>query len=68
MSPRRNYRDPEECYDTVYDAIPERPDISKIINHPRKLITINLCADPYIAQPEEVFHERTLYEDEVGIL
>lgn len=68
MTPRRNYRDPEECYDVVYDTIPERQEISKIINHPRKLVTINLCANPYTAQVEEVFHERTCYEDEVGVL
>ena len=34
MNPRRNYRDPEEYYDVVYDTIPDRPEISKIIDHP----------------------------------
>lgn len=68
MSPRRNYRDPEECYDVVYDTIPDRPEIGRIIDHPRKLVTVNLCANPYTAQVEEVFYERTCYEDEVGIL
>ena len=67
MNPRRNYRDPEEYYDVEYDTIPEMQDVSKIINHPRKLITINLCANPYVARVEEIFYERTCYEDEVMI-
>ena len=65
MNPRRNYRDPEEYYDIEYDTIPEMQDVSRIINHPRKLVTVNLCANPYTAQVQEVFHERTCYEDEV---
>lgn len=64
-APRRFYRDPAECYDVVYDVLPERQNVSRIIDHPRKLITINLCANPYIAMPEEVFWERTRYEDEL---
>jgi hypothetical protein len=65
MSPRRNYRDPEEYYDVEYDTIPEMQDVSRIINHPRKLVTVNLCANPYTAQVQEIFYERTCYEDEV---
>ena len=65
MSPRRNYRDPKEYYDVTYDAFPELQDVSKIINHPRKLVTVNLCANPYTAQVQEIFYERTCYEDEV---
>lgn len=65
MYPRKNYRDPTEYYDVIYDTIPERQEISRIIDHPRKLITVNLCANPYTAQVEEVFYERTCYEDEV---
>ena len=64
-APRRFYRDPAECYDVVYDVLPDRQEVSRIIDHPRKLITINLCANPYIAMPEEVFWERTSYEDEL---
>lgn len=67
MFPRRIHRDPEEYYDVEYDTIPEMQDVSKIINHPRKLITINLCANPYAAHVEEIFYERTCYEDEVMI-
>lgn len=63
--PRRTHRDPAENYDVIYDNLPERQNVSCIINHPRKLITINLCANPYIAMPEEVFWERTRYEDEL---
>lgn len=65
MYPRRNYRDPEEHYDHVYETIPERQEICKIINHPRKLVTINLCANPYTAQVEEIFRERTCYDEEL---
>ena len=63
--PKRVHRDPEEHYDVVYDTIPERRETSRIIDHPRKLITINLCANPWTAEPEEIFYERTCYEDEV---
>ena len=45
-----------EYYDTVYDHIPDRPELRKIIDHTRKLVTINRCADPYYAQPVEVFN------------
>lgn len=45
-----------EYYDTVYDYLPDMPHVSKIINHPRKLITINRSADPYYAHPMEVFN------------
>lgn len=65
MYPRRNYRDPEEYYDVEYDTIPQMQDVSRIINHPRKLITVNLCANPYTDTVEEIFHERICYEDEV---
>lgn len=65
MSPRRNYRDPKEYYDVTYDAFPELPDVSEIINHPRKLVIVNLCANPYTAQVQEIRYERTCYEDEV---
>lgn len=62
--PRRTHRDPAENYDVVYDTIPERQDVSRIINHPRKLITINLCANPYTAEPEEIFISRTCFDDD----
>lgn len=63
--PRRIRRNPEEHYDVIYNAFPDRPGMSRIIDHPRKLVTINLCADPWTAQPEEILYERTIYEDEV---
>lgn len=63
--PNRVHRDPEEHYDRIYDALPDRPNVSRIIDHPRKLVTINLCANPYTALPEEVFWARTCYADEV---
>ena len=48
-----------EYYDVIYDYIPDRPEVSEFINHPRKLRTINRSADPYYAQPLEIFHEPT---------
>ena len=63
MYPRKCNRDPEEYYDVVYDTVPERQDIYKIINHPRKLITVNLCANPYDSRIEEVFEERSCFKD-----
>ena len=66
--PRRNYRDPEENYDIVYDSMPDRPEVSRIINHPRKLVTVNLAANPYLAEAVEVFRERTCYEDDLEVL
>lgn len=62
--PRRTHRDPEEYYDHICRDIPEKPEISRFIDHPRKLVIHNLCANPYIAMPEENFRERTCYEDE----
>lgn len=64
-TPRRTRRDPEEYYDVVYDTMPDRQHISRIIDHPRKLITVNLCADPWTAEVEETFTERTCYSDEL---
>lgn len=65
--PKRVHRDPAECYDVIYDTMPDRQHISRIINHPRKLIIINLCANPWTAAPEEIFRERTCYEDELYV-
>ncbi len=62
--PKRVRRDPEEHYDHVYRDIPEEPYVSRIIDHPRKLVIHNLCADPYIAVPDEIFTDRTCYDDE----
>ena len=57
---RRNYTvrksNLAEYYDVEYDFLPDHPLISRIIDHPRKLITINRCADPYYAQPVDVFN------------
>ena len=63
-APRRFYRDPEECYDIIYDALPDRPEVSRIVDHPRKLITINLMADAWASAPEEIFRDRTCYDEE----
>lgn len=60
---RRNYTTRKsnmvEYYDTVYDHIPDRPEVSRFINHPRKLVTINLSADPYRSWPVEIFNPET---------
>lgn len=63
--PKRIHRAPEEHYDVVYDNFPDRQHVSRIIDHPRKLITINLCANPYTAEPEEIFISRTCYDEEL---
>lgn len=56
--------DPAEHYDHIYRAIPEKPETSRIIDHPRKLVIINLCANPYTAVPEAIDRERTCYDEE----
>lgn len=63
--PKRVHRDPAEHYDVVYDSLPGCPHISRIIDHPRKLVTINLLANPWIAVPEEIFIERTCFDEEM---
>ena len=55
--PRTIRRDPEEYYDHVYECFPDRPDISRFILHPRKLVMHNLCANPYAAELVEIFRE-----------
>ena len=45
-----------EFYDTIYDFIPERPDVNRIINHPRKLVIINRSADPLNARSVEIYN------------
>lgn len=58
-------RDPEEHYDHIYEDMPDCPLVSRIIDHPRKLVIHNLCANPWMATVEEINWERTCYEDEV---
>lgn len=57
---RRNYTIRKssltEYYDVEYDFMPNHPNISRVIDHPRKLITINRCADLHYAEPYEVFN------------
>jgi|GEM_PF-5681239 len=53
-----------ENYDVVYKHIPEKQHVSRIIDHPRKLIIINMCCNPYDAMPEEIFYERTCFDTE----
>lgn len=61
--PRGSRRDPAENYDVVYEAMPDRPEVSRIIDHPRKLVIINLMADGWMATPLEISRERTCYDD-----
>ena len=49
-----------EYYDNVYDFLPDHPNVSRIIDHARKLVTINRCADPYRAEPVEIYDESAL--------
>lgn len=46
----------EDYYDVEYEFMADYPLISCVIDHPRKLKTINRCADPQRAQPYEVFN------------
>lgn len=62
--PRNTRRNPEECYDHIYRAMPGRPHVNRIIHHPRKLVIHNLCADLHCSAPEEVFWARTCYDDD----
>ena len=39
-------RDPMEIYDTEYVFRPDRPDVRLFIRHSRKLIEINVDAEP----------------------
>lgn len=63
--PKRVNRDPEEHYDHIYRAIPGSPETSRTIDHPRKLVIHNLCANQYTAMPEEIFFERTCFDEEM---
>lgn len=63
--PRNTRRDPGEHYDHIYRAMSNQPSVSMIIDHPRKLVIHNVCADPYSAEPEEIFRARTCYDDEL---
>ena len=47
-----------ENYDVIYDFLPDLPHVSRIIDHPRKLVTVNRCADPFCSKPREIPHER----------
>ena len=63
--PRRNYRDPEENYDHVYRAIPGEANVSRFINHPRKLVIHNTCANPYCSEPKEIPWTRTCFDEDL---
>lgn len=60
--PPRKERPVENRYDTTYEAYPELPHISRIIDHSRKLITINLYADPFNSGPHEIAAKPARYE------
>lgn len=64
---RRNYTvrpsTMPENYDVVYEFYPDRPEVSKIIDHRRKLVTINRSADPYFSVPVEVWFEDSWYPE-----
>ena len=64
--PRGTYRDPEEHYDLVYDFYPDQQEVSRIIDHRRKLVTINNCADYHFARTIDIHydsHVPVFYED-----
>ena len=48
-------------YDRVYDFMPEQPLVSRIIDHRRKLVTINRSADPCRAEAVEIPETYTDY-------
>ena len=64
---RRNYTvrpsTMPEKDDVVYEFYPDRPEVSKIIDHRRKLVTINRSADPYFSAPVEVWFEDSWYPE-----
>lgn len=62
--PRNSRRDPEEYYDHIYRYMPHKPHVSRIINHPRKLVIHNRCADPYCSEPEVIHRARTCFDDD----
>ena len=55
--PRAAQRNPEEYYDHIYANYPDQQDVSQIVDHRRKLVTINCCANPYIARPLDISYE-----------
>ena len=63
--PKRVQRNPEEYYDHVYEPMPDEPHISRIIDHPRKLVIINPCADIWDSAPVEKYtDDEPLYDME----
>lgn len=57
-----------ENYDVIYEFYPDRPEVSKIIDHRRKLVTINMDADPYFSAPVVIDFEepKMLWDNEEG--
>lgn len=45
-----------DYYDTEYIFLADQPFVSRIIDHPRKLVLINRCADSRRAEPVELFN------------
>lgn len=49
--PKRAPRRRIETYEHIYRSIPERPSVSLIIDHERKLVIHNRCANLFVAVP-----------------
>lgn len=55
--PKRTQRRRIETYEHIYRSIPERPSVSLIIDHERKLVIHNQCANLFVAVPLEAFRD-----------
>lgn len=60
---RRRALRPVERYDTEYISMPERPDVKRIINHPRKTVFINIDAWPLTEKEVEVKYSRRAWKE-----
>lgn len=47
---------PEDRYDTEYIFMPDRPDVKRIIHHPRKVILVNMDAWPLVKKEIVIRH------------
>jgi len=62
--PPRTIRNIEDRYDKIYECHPEAPQVRQINNHPRKLIIINIAADPLYSIVEDIWEEKTCFSPE----
>lgn len=61
--PKRTERRNTERYEHIYRSMPDRPNVSLIIDHERKLVIHNQCANLFVAIPVEAFCSSPLPDD-----